>query len=169
MVFVRDEGGEFDAPLEQVWKFVGSGARHSAAHHHRKFRRRRLPGNAGEYSWEQDFGGRPQRFTMRWTSFYPVGVGYQVREGPLAGSRFLLYYLPRGRRTGVTVVGDFVSPTIAPSRVAAAVTRFFAVEFAQDRAAIAAERPSRSPSGPRSSGARAMGGPRPRRRATRPR
>jgi hypothetical protein len=136
MVRVVDEGGVFEAPLDAVWAFVGSGDHHSGAHAHRHGRRRRLPGNAGEYSWEQEFDGRSERFTMRWRSYHPLGVAYEVLAGPFRGSRFFLYYLPRGGRTAVTVVGEFVSPRIPERRVAAAVRRFFAKEYAQDRAAI---------------------------------
>jgi hypothetical protein len=160
VVFVRDEGSVFEAPIAAVWRFVGSGNHHSEAHRHRKVRRRQLPGNAGRYSWEQDFLGRPERFTMSWVSYHPVGVAYRVLAGPFAGSRFFLYYLPRGRRTGVAVVGDFVSPTIPDAEIPAAVDRFFSLEFEQDRTAIEADvgagprnvdpRPSREP-GPRGS------------------
>jgi hypothetical protein len=136
MVFLQDEGSVFGAPVEEVWRFVGSGDHHSHAHRHRKVRRRLLPGNSGSYSWEQDFLGRPERFTMRWSSFYPVGIAYAVLAGPLSGSKFFLYYVPRGPRTGVTVVGEFVSPTIPSEEVAAAVDRFFSTEFEQDRSAI---------------------------------
>ena len=146
MVFLRDEGSVFDAPAEAVWKFVSSGNHHSDAHRHRKVRRRLLPGNSGRYSWEQEFLGRSERFTMTWVSYYPVGVAYRVLAGPFAGSRFFLYYVPRGRRTGVSVVGDFVSPTIPPGEILAAVDRFFSTEFEQDRAAIEADaRASRTP------------------------
>ena len=136
MVFLRDEGSVFDAPLELVWQFVGSGDRHSEAHGHSKTHRKPLPGNSGEYSWEQPFLGAAPRFTMRWTSFYPTGLAYEVLEGPFAGSTFFLYYTPRGDRTGVTVVGEFVSPTLPTAEIAAAVDRFFATEFAQDHSAV---------------------------------
>jgi hypothetical protein len=136
MVFLVDQGSEFDAPVDAVWRFVSSGRHHSEAHAHRKVRRRRLPNNSGRYSWEQEFEGSPTRFTMRWTAFPPLGVAYDVLEGPFTGSRFFLYYVPRGRKTAVTIVGEFVGPTLAPAQIAPAVRRFFAKEFAQDSAAI---------------------------------
>jgi hypothetical protein len=138
VVFVRDEGSVFNAPLEEVWRFVGSGAAHSEAHHHRKVDRKDLAGNSGEYSWEQDFEGKPERFTMRSTSFPLFGIAYEVLEGPFLGSKFFAYYRPRGAKTRVTIVGDFVSPTIPPARLEAAVLSFFALEFEQDSAAIGA-------------------------------
>lgn len=136
MVLIRDEGSEFDLPLADVWEFVGSGDPHSRAHQHRAWRRERGEGNSGTYSWEQDFGGESSRFTMHWVSYHPLGVAYSVLEGPFAGSQFFLFYVPNGRSTGVSVVGDFTSPTIPEDRLEAEVRHFFAVEFEQDSAAM---------------------------------
>jgi len=138
MVFVRDEGSVYNAPLDEVWRFLDSGSAHSEAHRHRKVDRKTLPGNSGEYTWEQDFEGKAERFTMRWTSFPQFGIAYEVPEGPFAGSKFFVYYRPRGTRTRVTIVGDFVSPTIPEAQLEKAVLGFFALEFEQDSAAIAA-------------------------------
>lgn len=140
MVFVRDEGDEFDVPLDAVWAFVSSGDHHSAAHHHRANSRERLSDRSGEYRWEQEFDGRPTRFAMRWVSYHPVGIAYDVTEGPFAGSRFFLHYTPRGARTAVGILGEFVSPTIPKDEIAAAVDRFFAREFEQDREAMRRDR-----------------------------
>ena len=138
MVFVRDEGSVYNAPLEEVWRFLSSSDEHTLAHRHRDVRRKTLRGNAGEYSWEQDFEGKPERFTMRWVAFPNFGIGYEVLEGPFIGSKFFAYYRPRGTKTRVTIVGDFVSPTIPAPRIETAVLGFFTKEFEQDSAAIAA-------------------------------
>ncbi len=136
MVFVRDEGSVFDAPLAVVWDFFLSGREHSDAHRHRDVERQRIADHSGRYAWTQDFLGRPERFVMRWTSFAPLGLGYEVLEGPLAGSRFFLIYEPMGAKTGVAVVGEFTSTTISVDHLAAAVDLFFSTEFEQDGAAI---------------------------------
>ncbi len=136
VVYVLDAGDEFDAPREVVWEFVGSPPHHSGAHQHRATDRRRISERVGEYSWEQDFDGAPARFTMRWTVFPPVGIAYEVLEGPFTGSVFFLYYEPRGDRTAVTVAGEFVSPTLPAAEIAAAVDRFFSIEFRQDHEGI---------------------------------
>lgn len=139
MVFVRDEGSLFHASLDDVWKFVGSGEPHSKAHGHTGTRRTPLEGNAGVYSWEQSFRGRPERFTMRWQSYHPLGLAYDVLEGPFSGSHFFLYYEPGGAVTRVSVVGEFVSPSIPEHELAEAVAAFLDLEFEQDRAAIEGE------------------------------
>jgi hypothetical protein len=142
MVFVRDEGSVFEVPLSVVWQFIGSGDHHSAAHFHRATRRTRISDRAGEYSWEQDFDGGPARFTMRWTSYPPLGVAYEVTEGAFEGSKFFLFYTPLGPRTGVGVIGEFVSPTLPETEIAAAVDRFFSREFEQDHATMRRDPPS---------------------------
>jgi len=138
MVFIQEPEGVFDAPLAEVWEFVGSGDGHSSAHHHQKVRRLLDDPLHGRYSWEQPFDGVSTRFTMRWSSFWPLGVAYEVLEGPFEGSRFFLVYEPRGDRTAVSVVGEFVSRTLADDAIPAAVRRFFDLEYEQDRAAIQA-------------------------------
>jgi hypothetical protein len=137
VIVIRDEGDLFDAPVEDVWGFVGSRAPHAAAHGHTEVRRESEVGNSGSYSWEQPFEGASTRFTMRWTSFHPLGIAYEVLEGPFVGSKFFLYYIPRGERTQVDLVGTFESPTIPEDRLEESVRRFFEVEFEQDQAGLA--------------------------------
>jgi len=141
MVFVRDEGSVYNASLEEVWRFLSSSDRHSEAHHHRNVSRKVLPGNSGEYTWEQDFEGTSERFTMRWTAFPLFGIAYEVLQGPFVGSRFFVYYRPRGAKTRVSVVGEFVSPTVPAPHLETAVLAFFAREFEQDSLAIASAEP----------------------------
>jgi hypothetical protein len=140
MILLRDEGSVFDAPVGEVWEFVGSRDHHSAAHRHRSVRREAEQGSSGTYSWEQEFEGDATRFTMRWTSFHPLGIAYEVLEGPFTGSKFFLYYVPEGERTRVDLVGTFTSPTIPDDRLGPSVRRFFAIEFDQDQAGLAAWR-----------------------------
>jgi hypothetical protein len=136
MVFIRDEGSYFDAPLEDIWKFLGSGNSHSEAHNHRRVRRQSLGKDSGIYSWEQDFRGKLERFSMKWRSYYPLGVGYEVLKGPFEGSKFFLIYTPDGARTGITIIGHFVSPEIPQKCIKDYVTSFFDLEFEQDTEAL---------------------------------
>jgi len=137
MVFVRDEGSVYNLPLDEVWKYLSSDREHSEAHQHHNVSRKELPGDAGEASWEQEFEGKSERFTMRWTAFPTFGIAYEVLEGPFVGSKFFVYYRPRGSKTRVTIVGEFLSPTIPTARLEPAVLGFFAKEFEQDSAAMA--------------------------------
>lgn len=144
MAFLVDQGGVFDAPVEAVWQFLSSGEEHTQVHRHEAVRRVRHSPNSLTYSWEQPFDGEHVRFAMRSTAYAPVGIAYEVLEGPFTGSSFFLYYTPKGERTGVTVAGEFHSPTIPESHLLPAVERFFAVEFEQDGRAIR-ERSHRAP------------------------
>ena len=143
MVFVRDTGSVYNAPLEDVWRFMSDREAHSMAHRHRNPERKPISDTSGIYSWEQDFDGKPERFSMRWTSFPLFGIAYEVLEGPFVGSRFFVYYRPRRAQTRVTVVGDFLSPTIPEARIEASILGFFALEFDQDNAAISARSASK--------------------------
>ena len=58
MVFVRDEGSVYNAPLEEVWRFLSSASEHTEAHQHRHAARKSLPGNAG-HSASRPARGRP--------------------------------------------------------------------------------------------------------------
>lgn len=140
MVFVKDTGSVFPVPLPEVWEFLGSGTDHPKAHGHRNVSRSRPNELEGTYAWEQDLEGLPVRFVMHWRSYHPVGLAYDVPEGPFQGSKFFLIYTPRGEETEVSIIGDFVSPTIPEERLPAAVLRFFEVEFEQDLAAMVARR-----------------------------
>ncbi len=135
-MILRDEGSLFSFPLGFVWEFLNYPEEHTRAHLHSAVRRERTGEYSGRYSWEQSFGRGRSRFTMEWTSFPPLGIAYDVVEGPFAGSTFFLYYLPRGRRTEVGILGDFRSPTLAGSRLRHAVNSFFQKEFEQDHRAM---------------------------------
>jgi len=138
VTFVRDEGSVYNAPLEEVWRFLSDREAHESVHHHREVEHKPLGENSGESVWVQDFEGKAERFRMRYTAFPMFGIAYEVQEGPLLGSKFFAYYRPRGPKTRVTVVGDFQSPTIPAARLEPVVLAFFALEFEQDNAAISA-------------------------------
>ena len=135
-MLVRDEGSRFSVPLALVWRYLDLPQEHSRAHGHTSVHRERTGAYSGRYSWRQPWGRSPVRFTMEWTSFPPLGVAYDVTEGRFKGSTFFLYYVPRGRRTEVSVVGDFVSPSLPTRVLRRKVLSFFAWEFRQDDRAM---------------------------------
>ncbi len=135
-MLIRDEGSRFSVPLALVWKYLDLPQEHSRAHGHTSVHRERTGAYSGRYTWRQPWGPSRVRFTMEWTSFPPLGVAYDVIEGPFKGSTFFLYYVPRGRRTEVSVVGDFVSPSLPARVLRRKVLSFFAREFRQDDRAM---------------------------------
>lgn len=106
MVYLLDEGSVFDAPLDKVWKYL-----QSDQHRHPSMKlisREVLPsGNVVEITGERNIGGRIVRTKVRNTVYPPFGIVQEHIEGPTAGSKAFVYYIPKGDRTGITVVGDF--------------------------------------------------------------
>lgn len=139
MVFVRDEGATFDAPLDFVWKYLGDGDVHDAAH-----TTSRNPGfeKFSEitfiYSCERLLRGKWSPDKMRMTMFPPVGVGIEFLEGVLAGSKVIYIYSPKGEKTGIDAYGEFTSKTLAPGEVEAVAREFLDNEFRDDAPSVRA-------------------------------
>lgn len=137
MVHIEDMGSHFDAPIETVWKFIESPVDHGESHSDR----RNIQGEpAGEdqmkTSWEQNVGGHWVKVANHVTMFRPVAMLVQSLEGPLAGSKFMMYYTPKGEKTGVSVVGDFHSKMIPPADLEKTVLASLETAFNDDSAAI---------------------------------
>jgi hypothetical protein len=132
MVFLFDDSGVFEAPLDSVWKYFNSEVAHRSAHHHRQSRLEELSATSFVASWEQDFEGGSVQFKMRGTEYPPLGLAYEILEGPFAGSKFFFYYTPLGERTRVTLVGEFASESIPEAELPSKVIGFFSAEFLED-------------------------------------
>jgi hypothetical protein len=109
MVYILDEGSEFDAPLDRIWKYLQS----DEEHEHRKIKTLNVEmagDNAVIITSEVDTGmGAPVRNKERFTMYPPFGIVQEYLEGPMAGSKAFQYYIPKGDKTGVTVVGNFIA------------------------------------------------------------
>lgn len=137
MVHIEDLGSHFDAPIATVWKFIVSDIDHGTSHSTRRNVHGEPDGkDSMRVSWEQNVQGHWVKVSNRVTNFPPVAVLVHSTEGPLAGSKFLMYYADRGARTAVNVVGDFHSSTIPPNQLEAAVLASLAEAFDEDSAAI---------------------------------
>jgi hypothetical protein len=122
MVHITDEGSEFDAPVELVWKYLQSDQEHGASHKGRRnFSRKELGPNVVELAWEYEADGKWIRSANRLTMLPPVGFSVEPLEGPLAGSKFYNYYTPRGPKTEVTVVGEYTSKVVPAAQLEQAV------------------------------------------------
>lgn len=138
MVHIHDEGSEFHAPVEKVWAYL-SAAEHGPAHKDRRNSERKPVGeNTLVLSSEQQIGGAWQKVSNRITLYPPVGYSVEFLEGPFAGSKSFTFYTPRGERTGVTVVGEFVSKTVPSADLEAAVLRMLGTTFDEDRVVLEA-------------------------------
>jgi len=66
------------------------------------------------------------------TPMVPVGRTMEYLEGPLAGSKVISYYIPKGNKTGVTVVGEHVSKVIPENQIRAIVISQLEQSFRED-------------------------------------
>lgn len=95
----------FDAPIDSIWKYLSS-----QAHMHPSIRvlNREVLGNVVTLTSERTIMGRAAVVKVRNTIYPPIGMVQEFLEGPMRGSRAFQYYIPKGDKTGVTVVGDYV-------------------------------------------------------------
>jgi hypothetical protein len=137
MVFVADWGSVFDAPLDVVWKFLQSDEDHGNSHKGRRnFERKTINENTIMLSWEQDVEGTWIRMANRLTFHPPIGFFVEPLEGPMAGSKFFNYYVPKGKQTEVVVVGEWASKTIPPAQLEKAVWANLEKVYHEDSASL---------------------------------
>jgi hypothetical protein len=103
MVYITDEGSEFDMPLERLWEYLPSEShKHSA-----KVISREVQGNVITLTSERDVDGKAVRSKLRLTMYPPLGVAQEHLEGPTAGSKVFSFYTRKGNKTAITVVGEY--------------------------------------------------------------
>lgn len=122
MVYIRDEGSVFDAPIDIVWKYIQSDTDHGNSHKGRRnFKRKQINENTVQLDWEQDMEGKWIPMSNKLTFHPPVGFFVEPMAGPMAGSKFFNFYVPKGSQTEVVVVGDWNSSMIPPAQLEKAV------------------------------------------------
>jgi hypothetical protein len=140
MVYLKDEGSEFDAPIDFVWKYIFGGEGHDAAHkttRNPKFKK--VSDITIEYASDRLLRGKWAPDRMRISMFPPISVVTEWLEGVLAGSKLVYVYRPNGEKTRIDVYGEFDSKTLPPGEVEAAAREFLQSEFDADAAAIKVE------------------------------
>ncbi|MDH2901917.1 MAG: hypothetical protein PXY39_13190 [archaeon] len=132
MVYVLDEGSEFDAPLERIWKYLQA----EDEHEHRAIKRISVEMQGentvvveNEVTMENL---PPVRNKIKMTMFPPFGFVQEYIDGPMAGSKAFQYYTPKGNKTGVTVVGNFVGMGMDDDSVKRAVLQLLGLAFNED-------------------------------------
>jgi hypothetical protein len=139
MVFIEDSGSLFDAPVDVVWKYLQSAADHGPSHKGRRnVEQKPLGENSIQRTWEQEVNGQWVRMSNRITTFAPVGYAVESIEGPMAGSKWITYYIPRGDQTEVGVVGEWTSKTVPADQIQAAVMANLTRSFDEDTAGLRA-------------------------------
>lgn len=137
MVHIKDEGSHFDAPIETVWKFLQSPPDHGTSHKgQRNAQMKPINETSFIVSMEQDMGGHWVKVANRITIFPPVAMSIEVIEGPMAGTKMVNIYTPKGAKTGIDVYGDFSMAQMPPAQIEAAVRANLETVFNEDSAAI---------------------------------
>jgi len=133
MVYILDEGSVFDMPIDRIWKYL-----QSQEHNHPSFKMlgREMEGNSVTLTSERVFMGKAARFKVRNTLYPPFGMVQEYLEGPMAGSKAFLYYIPKGEKTGVTLVGDYVVKGLDDKATREAVLAAAEVTFNEDNATM---------------------------------
>jgi hypothetical protein len=131
MVYLIDEGSVFDAPIEKIWKYLSSDD-----HRHPSFKNvtREVNGNVVTITSERTLMGKAAKVKIRNTLYPPFGYVSEHLEGPTAGSRSFLYYTPKGDKTGVTIVGDFMISGLDEKATKDAVLAQMQITFDEDNA-----------------------------------
>src|SRR5579862_6832860 len=132
MVFVLDEGSVFDAPVDKIWRFMSTPGDH---HKHASMTNRKFEtdGNSTVLSFEAvGPGGQKTLVKIKSTPLVPVGRMLEYIEGPLAGSKVMSYYVPMGQKTGITIVGEYVSKTIPEAQLKSVVMAQLEQSFNED-------------------------------------
>ena len=134
MVYILDEGSEFDAPLERIWKYMESDEEHE--HKSVKVISFEMQGeNTVVLENEVSLPNMPPvRNKIKMTMFPPFGMVQEYLEGPMAGSKSFQYYIPKGNKTGTTVVGDFVAKGMDDDSVKQVTMQVLDLVFNEDNA-----------------------------------
>jgi hypothetical protein len=133
MVFIVDDGSEFRVPVDKLWKYAQSQTEH--AHPSMKNVKVAQEGQGTILTFDVVApDGSTERRKTRIAPMPPVGTWFEELEGRFAGSKYFNYYTPKGEKTGVTVVGEWVSSTIPADRLKKAVLEHLAMIFKEDEA-----------------------------------
>ena len=140
MVYVKDEGSVFDAPIDFVWEYIFGGDTHDSVHkttRNPKFEK--VSDITIIYGSERLLRGKWAPDRMRISMFPPISVVSEWLEGVLAGSKMVYLYSPAGDKTRIDVYGEFTSKTLPPDEVEAVAREFLETEFRDDAPAVRAE------------------------------
>ncbi len=132
MVFIFDDGSKFKAPMSKVWELNQSEGKHN----HPSLRNQKAEQDGEHFILTYETAmpnGTWVKNKSRTTAFPPLGIMFETLEGPMAGSKSFQYYTPKGKETGVTVVGEFTSKVIPEADLKKAVMSFLETVFNEDQ------------------------------------
>lgn len=131
MVYILDEGSVFDASLDKIWKYLQS---QEHRHDSIKVLNREIVGNSVILTSERTVMGKTVTVKVKNTLYPPFGMVQEYLEGPMQGSRAFVYYVPKGDKTGITIVGDYVMSGVNDQQIRDAVNAQAQRSFDEDNA-----------------------------------
>lgn len=136
MVHVTDDG-EFDAPIDKIWKYLGD--ENPQTHAHSTVRGQKILEKKSNYQvLEMEVlnpdGKTTHKEKVKMTLTPPKGFDWEVLSGPMAGTKFTNSYTPLGAKTKVNVVGDFKIEGLDDSTTKKAILDYLAMMFNEDQA-----------------------------------
>lgn len=132
MVFFKDEGSEFEATLDKIWRLNQSEGEHS--HPSLKNASYEIDGEHTILNYDMQMpDGSVVKNKVRMTVFPPVGIAFENIGGPLKGSVSFQYYTPKGAKTAVTVVGEWKADGVPDLQLYAMGMKFLETVFDEDR------------------------------------
>ncbi len=138
MVRISDqEGSQFDAPIDVVWKYLQHPEAHGRAHKgSRNHAMQPINDTSFVVSWEQDMNGTWVKVSNRITVFPPLGMVSEQLEGPMAGSKMITVYTPTGAKTEVEIHGEMQSPAMPAPQLEPMVRAAWESAYNEDSAGI---------------------------------
>lgn len=137
MVFILDEGGVFEAPLEKIWKLNSS----PTEHRHPSMKNMKVERTADPttffLTWETEVRGSTFKNKAKLIYLPPIGFAMDYVEGPLAGSKEFQYYIPKGNKTAITCVGEWKAAGFPDDQLRALVISSYDEAFREDQANLA--------------------------------
>jgi hypothetical protein len=136
MVHVTDDG-EFDAPIDKIWKYLGDD--NPQTHAHSTVKGQKVLENKPNYQvLEMEVvnpdGKSTRKEKVKMTMHAPKGFDWEVLNGPMAGTKFTNSYTPNGAKTKVNVAGDFKIQGMDDSTTKKAILDYLAMMFNEDQA-----------------------------------
>src|SRR5580693_7405386 len=116
MVFIIDDGSEFKATREKIWRYNQA----ESGHVHPSMQNTQVSQEGGSMLLTYETvspNGSTERRRTRITPLPPVGSFVEEIEGRFAGSKYINFYVPKGDKTEIRVVGEFTSPTIPEDKL----------------------------------------------------
>jgi len=133
--YFEDRGTVLDAPLEVVWDFIEKDKEFHPKAHAASLRNvevEEISDVTRLIRCEVRWGDRWRKMVTRFTSIRPAVRINEEIEGPYAGSKFVLLYSPRGRRTAVDVFCYMRSSELSPAEIRREVLSTFATAHRED-------------------------------------